>query len=325
MTEYNNQIPAERELEAYFTEIAEARGLPPLHRAFQSEKTSSSGIDIHMDVYEVGADAPTVVFIPGTAVYAMCFVEILYEIGRAGYNVIGFDPRGHGRSGGKRGDYTIDELITDTQHVISYAKQRFGGNISLFGSSQGGIVAFYTAAFEEKRVKSAVCQNIADLGHSDTLKLVRFPGLTKAIKPVLMSFTRLFPNADISIFSYLDLEKEKLRYFGDFKKFMEQDPLTNRTVKLKVLKSLMETELPKPMEDIQTPLMVIQGNKDLIFPVSYTKRLYHRLTCVKRLEIFKGLTHTMLVEDVDTVLPPILDWLNKIHFAENGQRSSQPT
>ena len=317
-----DQIPSEDELEQYFANIAHARGVPPLYQEFRSEKTQSDGIEIHMDIYEVGKEAPTVIFIPGTAVYAMCFVEVLHKIGQAGYNVIGFDPRGHGRSGGIRGDYTITELIRDTQEVIDYAKNRFGGNISLFGSSQGGIVAFYTAALEEERIQSAICQNIADLTRTDTIKLVRFPGLTKAIKPVLMTFSRLFPNADVPILSYLDLEKEKLRYFGDFKKFMKQDPLTNHTVKLKVLKSLMDTELPKPIEEIRAPLMVLQGNKDLIFPVSYTKKLYERLTCPKRLEIFKGLTHSMLVENVDTVAPPILEWLNSVHAPRN-ERASQ--
>lgn len=317
-----DQIPSEEELEQYFADIAHARGVPPLHQEFLSEKTESDRIEIHMDIYEVGEEAPTVIFIPGTAVYAMCFVEILHEIGQAGYNVIGFDPRGHGRSGGNRGDYTITELIRDTQQVINYTKQRFGGDISLFGSSQGGIVAFYTAALEEEHIQSAVCQNIADLTRDDTLRLARFPGLTKIAKPLLKSFSSLFPNLDIPILSYLDLEKEELRYFGDFKKFMEQDPLTNKTVKLKVLKSLMETELPKPIEEIQTPLMVIQGNKDLIFPVSYTKKLFKRLSCPKRLEIFKGLTHTMLVENVGTVTPPVVEWLNNIHASNYSVSSS---
>lgn len=59
--------------------------------------------------------------------------------------------------------------------------------------------------------------------------------------------------------------------------------------------------------------MVITGTADTIFPVSYTQWLYDKLTCKKRLQLYEGLDHAMLHENVDTVLPPVLEWLNEMH------------
>lgn len=286
--------------------------MPPLHREFKSDAVMSDGIMLHLDIFEYAKGAPTVVFIPGTAIYAMCYVELLHKIGQAGYNVVGFDPRGHGRSEGTRGSYTIEELMRDTQNVITYAIEHFNDSVSIFGSSQGGIVAFYLAAIED-RVSSAICQNIADLTHPDTYRLTRYPTLAKAIKPVLRSFSKYFPETDIPIAAYLDLEKEKVRYFGNAKRFLEMDPLTLKSVKLRALESLANTPIPAPLEDIKTPLMVLHGSHDLIFPVSYTETLFEKLNCKKRLQIYPRLHHAMLTENVDEVLPPILEWLDEIH------------
>src|ERR1019366_1265377 len=133
-------------LHEYFDHIAETLHYPRGHKYFKADWVISDGLKIHVDVYEHDPLVPTIVFIPGTAIYALCYGELLYTLGQAGYNIVGFDPRGHGQSAGIRGDYTISELMTDAENVISYAIQRFNKKVSLMGSSQGGIVALYMAA-----------------------------------------------------------------------------------------------------------------------------------------------------------------------------------
>src|SRR5687767_10027666 len=98
----------------YFEYITKELGYPPLYQYFTEDCIECDGNKLHLDIYEVGKDAPTIVFIPGTAIYALCYGELLYKLGQAGYNVVGLDPRGHGRSEGARGDYTISELMRDT-------------------------------------------------------------------------------------------------------------------------------------------------------------------------------------------------------------------
>ncbi|MGB1205587.1 MAG: alpha/beta hydrolase [Chitinophagales bacterium] len=302
----------QKDYQYYFKSLAHKLGLENLIDDFEEGFIYSDGIKIHLDIIETDANAPTVVFIPGTAVYSLCYAELLATVAAGGYNVIGFDPRGHGRSGGKRGDYTIEELMRDTQNVVSYAIEQFNSEVSLLGSSQGGITAFYVAAIDD-RIKSAVCQNFADLSLSETACLSRLPWLTRLSKPLLSPITKLIPNISIPIASYIDLSKEKVKHFGTVSNFLKQDPLAIENVSLRALHSLSTCQLPKAIEKIDTPLMIIQPGKDNIFPVSYTRKLFAKLKCKKRLEIFSYLSHTLFFDNVNVVAPSILRWLDNVH------------
>ncbi len=306
----------QKDYQYYFKSLAHRLGLENLIDEFEYGFTYSDGLKIHLDILETDSNAPTIVFIPGTAVYSLCYAELLATIAAGGYNVIGFDPRGHGRSEGKRGDYTIEELIRDTQSVITYAIEHFNAQVSLLGSSQGGITAFYVAAIDD-RITSAVCQNFADLSLTETSCLSRLPWLTRLSKPLLNPITKLIPNINIPIATYLDLSKEKVKHFGSVQDFLKQDPLAIQTVSLRALQSLSTCELPKAIDKIDTPLMIIQPGKDNIFPVSYTRKLFAKLKCKKRLEIFSYLSHTLFFDNVDVVAPSILRWFDNIHDVDN--------
>ncbi len=299
-------------LEEYFEQVAEAMGFKNIYNEFKSDYFMSDGLKLHADVLAYSKDAPTIVFIPGTAIYALCYAEFLYKLHKRGFNVIGFDPRGHGQSEGARGDYSMDELMRDTHSAISYATTKFNNNISLVGSSQGGIVALYMAA-KDTRLKSVVCQNFADLTSPDAAKLTRFPRLSKYLKPILKNFGGIMPNTSIPIDAYLDLELVKVRNFGNMKNFIDQDPLALHHVSFRALQSLATTALPKPLAEIEIPVMVFQGTADSIFSVDFTQKIYDQLTCKKCFELFDGYDHAIMAEAPDLIIPPIVKWLEDIH------------
>lgn len=60
-------------LNEYFDYIVETVGFPPVHTYFKNDTIISDGLKLHVDVYEYDAMAPTLVFIPGTAMYALCY------------------------------------------------------------------------------------------------------------------------------------------------------------------------------------------------------------------------------------------------------------
>lgn len=297
---------------SFYAELMEKMGRPALHRRFKNDQVTSDRLRINLSIFKVGKEAPTVVFIPGTAVYAMCYAELMVALGDQGYNVIGFDPRGHGFSDGPRGSYTIPELVRDTRAVVTYAISRFNHSVSLMGSSQGGIVAFYTAA-ADGRVLSAICHNLADLADSDTYILCRNPALIKVLKPFVPAMARIAPRAPIPISLYLDLSKEKVDRVGNAKEFIDQDPLALKTIGLRSLSSLAASPLPAPVEQISTSIMVLHGEDDNIFPLPYIEKLYRKLTCKKRMEVFPGLPHLITINNVEEILPPVLSWLSEIH------------
>lgn len=308
-------------LHAYFEHIAETINYPRVHEYFKTDWVISDGLKIHVDVFEYDPYAPTIVFIPGTAIYALCYGELLYKLGMSGYNVIGFDPRGHGQSEGVRGDYTISEIMKDAENVITYAINRFNNKVSLMGSSQGGIVAFYMAAKDE-RLNSVVCQNFADLAAPETLQLARHPRLFKYLKLLIAKAGGVIPSAQIPITAYIDLDKIPVKYFGSAKSFMESDPLALKSVSLRALQSLAHTEMAKPVDQIKVPVMVLQGTADSIFPVSYTQAIFDKLTCQKKLSLFPDRSHAVLHEDTERVVPEVIGWLHEIYHLSYQHRLS---
>jgi pimeloyl-ACP methyl ester carboxylesterase len=299
-------------LHEYFDYIAETIGFPRVHEYFKADTVISDGLKLHVDVYEYDAGAPTIVFIPGTAIYGLCYGALLYKLAQTGYNIVSFDPRGHGQSEGIRGDYTITEIMKDAENVITYAINRFNAKVNLMGSSQGGIVAFYMAAKDE-RLNSVICQNFADLTSEDTLQLARHPRLFKYVKGMIAKYGQHLPNVQIPVTSYIDLDKIPVQYFGSAKNFMESDPICLKSISLRALQSLAHTVMAKPVEEIKVPVMVLQGTADSIFPVSYTQKIFDKITAKKKFSLFPGRSHAVLHEDADAVVPEIHAWLQEIY------------
>ena len=299
-------------LRAYFEETAKKRGISfELFERFKSDTVTSDGLRLHLDVIEVNRGRPTVVFVPGTSVYALIYVEFMTALADKGYNVVGFDPRGHGRSEGVRGSYTIPELVADTKAVVDYTRNRYGDPIAVAGSSQGGIVAFYYAASGDP-VAGVICHNVADLGDPSSVRLTRTPGFSRMMKPLLKIFGSLLPELKIPVSLYLDLEAEKMKGFGNGKAFLEQDPLALKYICLKALASLASEKLPRPVEQITTPVLILHAGHDNIFPLDYVENIYNRLTCKKSLKVYKDLPHLILTENVDLVIPDVVKWLEDI-------------
>lgn len=308
-----SKVRSYESFEAYFSFISKELGFPPLYEFFESDTLISDGNKLHLDVLDFSRNVPTIVFVPGTGIYALCYAEFLYKLSELGYNIVALDPRGHGRSEGTRGDYTLSEIMADVEAAHEYAVNRFGDDVSLMGSSQGGIVSFYLAAKHDHRFVSAICQNFADLTSDSSHRLVRYPNLIKYIKPTIIQFGKIMPEALIPVALYLDLEKIRVKYFGNAKNFMDQDPLALSHITLRAITSLATTELAKPIAEITTPIMVFQGDADSIFPVSYTQAIFDQIKSKKRFEIFPGLNHAIMTEDPGVILSPIAQWLKEVH------------
>lgn len=279
---------------------------------FHPDTLVSDGLHLHLDVIVKDRNAPTLVFVPGTATYALCFAEFLYLLSNEGYNVVGLDPRGHGLSEGVRGDYTISELIRDTQAAITYAIENFNENVSVVGCSQGGIVAFYVAAADD-RVKSVVCQNFADLTDPRTMSASRHPFLSVFLTPIIRKAAKYFPQKQIPVTLYIDHSKLHVKHYGNLLNFLHQDPLALKSISMRALNSLTTTRLAVPIERIKTPVMVLHPENDGIFPLDYSRYLFDKLRCKKRLEIIPNTTHTLLVNHPQSAARPVLQWLNEIH------------
>jgi alpha-beta hydrolase superfamily lysophospholipase len=306
----NEKLPDEASVQAAFEKLLADEKIMIDRNSFTETFIEANGVKLHLDVFTVGESAPTVVFIPGTSVYAKFYIELMYKLYRHGFNVVGFDPRGHGLSSGLRGDYTIQEIVEDTLAVVKYARERFGGKVAVAGSSQGGIVAFYAAALDDS-LAAAVCHNLADLNGRDNLILSQLRPPVFMV-PLAGFLAGLYQSYSVPVFLYLDLTKEHSKNGTDAKTLIKSNPVTVKWITIRALGSLLQTDLARPVEKITVPVMIVHSENDSIFPRNYVEDIFNRLTCRKEYLYFEDKEHLVMTNDVDEVVPPIAAWLKKI-------------
>ena len=60
----------------YFKHLLEENGMPSILSDFTEETIKVGGLSVYLRVLRTNEDAPTAVFVPGTATYAMCYAEL---------------------------------------------------------------------------------------------------------------------------------------------------------------------------------------------------------------------------------------------------------
>jgi alpha-beta hydrolase superfamily lysophospholipase len=298
---------ADTRLREHFSAMMRARGAHVPFERFEAASIISGGLRLHLDVIDVAAEAPTVVFIPGTAVYGLAFGDLLDGLAQGGCNVVSVDLRGHGRSDGERGDYTIPLLVEDARAAVEYARRRFRGPIFAIGSSQGGIVGLYLAATDAP-VAGVICHNAADLSDPELLRHMGKPAVLGLLRPVLAAAARRFPTFKLDIRRYLNL---LLPGRSQVKDFLATDPFSTKVITLRALASLSSAPLARPVEAITTPVMFVAGGRDTIFPLAFTESLFDRLRCDKQLKVYRDRGHFLFTSKVDRVLPDMLAWIKR--------------
>lgn len=310
------ELETER-LRQHLDSLATRRGVPPWFDRFTGATVTSDGIPLHLDVIEVAPGADTLAFAPGTNAYALLYGEFLTAVADHGINVVGFDPRGHGRSGGARGSYVLGELVRDLDAVVRWARQQFSGRVFVAGSSQGGITAFYYVAGGAD-VAGAVCHNIADLADPKSVCLTRFPRLASLSRPVVRLLARVAPELPVPMSAYLDLRAEPVAGFAHAGEVLRGDPLTVPFVRLRTLRSLSCDPLPTAPERMTTPILVLQAGADTIFPCAYVEALAARIGKSARVVVYPGLPHYMIVDHVGAIIEDVIGFLRRPGAEHDG-------
>ncbi len=296
---------SEAEIKEHFEKVMHFRKAKVRYDRFEAARVQSDGLRLHLDVIAVEQERPTLVFIPGTSVYGLIFGDFLAAMADCGVNVVSVDPRGHGRSEGDRGDYTISGLVADGRAAIRYARERFHGPVFVAGSSQGGIVAFYLAA-SENDLAGAICHNAADLADTANAGLTDHPLIAKALRPVVVGLSKLAPKAKFNIQKYFALLS---RGDQNIKDWLAADPLALKTMSLRALASLTTTKLTCPVEQIKTPILILHGGRDRMFPQSFIEGLYGRLTCPKDIKIYSDVGHFLVTDHAERIAPDVHGWM----------------
>ena len=276
----------------------------------------SNGLRIHLDIYGNNVNdrsIKNIIFIQGTSIYSRFYAEFCYNLFKSGFRVIAPDMIGHGLSEGKRGHFTMKKFTETIYDITTHIIEKYGDKIAIMGSSLGGITSLYSVAYDS-RLKAAICHNAAVFNEKAHKRIGKIKGVIKLFKPLVPFFAKIVPNLRFNVFTYLPKERLANSELG-FKIYdlFGNDKLLAYKYTLTSLRAQMTEPLAQPIENIQTPIMIINGDSDGLFSVEFMKEIFDRLRCrEKSLEILKGSAHFIFQENVKESLSRIIPWLEKV-------------
>lgn len=274
---------------------------------------SSGGSTIVFSVWDGRPGQAAVVFLPGTMTHPLFYEEFLDALNQTGLTVVGVHSQGHGKSPRTRRPLTFDRLVTNARDAVEWTRREFpDAPIAVLGSSQGGVVAMALAAAGE-RLDIVIAHNILDPSLASSVEITRFPKWLRRVYPIVVhafrGVGRVAPRVPVPFDAYLDI-KRVCRDEANAEYFYT-DPLGLRSYPLGFMATLFSADLSGMCDgSISCPVLVVAGRGDPLFPLSYTREVYESIiTPHKELLILESKVHLLFNEDLDVVLPPLLDRL----------------
>ncbi|MGZ8744143.1 MAG: alpha/beta fold hydrolase [Nocardioides sp.] len=287
--------------------------------AYREVVISSAGTPIVLSVWNGHPGRASVVFLPGTMTHPLFYEEFLDALNRTGLTVVGVHSQGHGKSPRAREPLTFARIVTNARDAVAWTRHEFpDAPIAVLGSSQGGVVAMALASAGEP-LDIVIAHNILDPRLASSLEITRFPQWLRRVYPLVVrafqGVGRLAPRVPVPFDAYLDI-KRVCRDEANAEYFYT-DPLGRRTYPLGFMATLFSADL-SGMRDgsISCPVLVVASRGDPLFSLSYTRQVYESIVAMdKELLVLESEVHLLFNEDLDVVLPPLLDRLAHLQGA----------
>ena len=218
-----------------------------------------------------------------------------------GIAVRAVDLRGHGQSGGPRGQVeSFDDYLADVRPWLDEVVAQADVPVFLMGHSMGGLVAAAT-------VVDRGTDGLAGVVLSSPALQVDSPPLLRRLAPWV---ARWFPNAPVS-----KLDLEHLSHDPTVARAYREDPLTTKggvRARLGLALLTASEHVRQHPEAFDVPLYLFHGADDRLTNPEGTCRLATHATGDVTLRIWDGLYHeTMNEPERDRVIGELADWLDE--------------
>ena len=251
-----------------------------------------------------------VIIVHGAAEHCGRYEHVAARLNAAHYAVYAIDHRGHGRSGGRRGNIgRFAWLVADLQTLVERTRQAHPAlPILMVGHSMGGAIALgYALAHPLAITALALSAPALSMGEFVPWWQVRLVRLLSAIAPGLgvLTLPAIAVSRDPSVVKAYD-----------------EDPLVYRgAVPARSLAELAGAmgNLTQHAAELRMPVLIQHGTGDTLVPLAGNRLIYERLGSTdKTLLLYEGLYHEIFNEpEQGRVLDDLLAWLGK-HLADGG-------
>lgn len=242
-----------------------------LEKGLQTKNWQSVNIHSSFGYYLKGTYLPsaspsdkTVIIVHGIAanrLMSLYYVNIYLD---KGYNVLIYDSRAHGESGGTSTTWGFYEKYDLDQWVQWVAKEHPKGIIGVHGISMGGATALLQAELNES--SKQVDFYIIDSAYSNLEDL-----LTKQISSMVNSHNPLWIKILLKYSSAVAYSQARFRY-------EDVSPI-------------------HAVETVTTPILYLHGEADTLVPASMSQQLYAATRGYRELYTFPKLGHAMAIFD----------------------------
>ncbi len=220
----------------------------------------------------------------------------------AGYTMLSLDLRGHGKSGGPRGDTpSPDHLADDIDLMLNYTREKFMHlPCFLYGHSLGGMLAFFYLIQRRPRLAGAVITS--PLLHSVLDQKKGRIAMLKALGLILPGLS--IPNK---------IELEALSRDPAVAAAYRHDPLVHDRVTLRMGKGFIDTinYIFDRAGDIKLPLLIMHGTGDRITFPSGSEQVAGLVGGECTLKLWEDCYHELHNEIVkDQVFTYLKEWLD---------------
>jgi len=219
---------------------------------------------------------PIVIFCHGFGGNKEEWAPYIKEFLKNNIAVLRFDFSGHGTSGGKFEDLTLTRELDDLLAVYDYVQNQLPGVAvtTLFGHSLGGTVAMY---FSTVKKVSAIISVSAPIN---------------------------FKEIPESIFG-----KESKSTWKE-KGYVELDWYNNEKINYTFYEDIIKYDPKQILPTLNTPIMIIHGNKDDTVSVEDAKVIYSLVSGAKSLKIIRGANHIFdSQKELNEILSSTIFWL----------------
>ena len=226
----------------------------PLTRAREHSLAAADGTALFVSDWPVDAAAGEgVVLMHGLGEHCGRYAHVARFFNDCGYSVRTYDHRGHGRSGGARGDVPDAEtLVQDAKIAIDDFAQNLSAPPLLLGHSMGGSFAAYYAA-----------RALSPLGGL----ILSSPALSIRLSPVQKLLVQVLGALAPGLGIANGLDSNYLSHRRDVVEAYDQDPLVHAKISARLLRAMLEAiafaQAEAPALGIKT-LLVVAGDDHLV-------------------------------------------------------------
>lgn len=259
------------------------------------------GTQLRMREWKSANEKAIVILVHGYAEHIDRYEYLGTKLMEAGISMIGYDHRGHGRSGGKRSYINrFTDYLQDLDIVVSKYRNE-AKPIFIYGHSLGGlIVTRYVIDYQPSLAGVIMSGAALKVNEDISPMLQKVSGLVSSILPKVKTVT-----LDSSMISRDPNEVRKYR--EDPLIYTEGIPARTGAEILAATKSI-----PGLAQEFTLPVLIMHGGDDQLTEPSASKDFFAACGAEdKELQIYDGLYHEIMNEpERDEVISNFISWIS---------------